>query len=97
MAHFTIATVAIAALLRVIVPILRSPLMKGVWTTLPKWLRPIVLCGIALVLGIADSLALGTPLPMAMLSGLSALGVAVTSYETGKGIKLPKKPEELKK
>lgn len=97
MAHFTIATVAIAALLRVIVPILRSPLMKGVWTKLPKWLRPIVLCGIALILGIADSLALGTPMPQALLSGLSALGVAVTSYETGKGVKLPKAPKELKK
>jgi len=97
MAHFTIATMAIAALLRIIVPVLRSALLRGAWNKLPKWLRPIVLCGIALILGVADSLSLGTPLPAALLSGLSALGVAVTSYETGKGIKLPKKPETLKK
>lgn len=97
MAHMTAATLVIAGLLRVIVPILRSAMLKGVWDKAPKWLRPIVLCGIACLLGFADALALGTSIPNAMLSALAAVGVAVSSYETGKGIKLPKKPESLGK
>ena len=97
MAHMAGATIVIAALLRVIVPLLRSPMLKGIWTKAPKWLRPIILCGIACTLGFADALSLGTSIPNAMLSALAAVGVAVSSYETGKGIKLPQKPESLDK
>ena len=97
MAHMAVATAVIAAFLRMIVPILRSAMLKGVWNKFPKWLRPIVLCSIACLLGFADALALGTSIPNALLSALAAVGVAVSSYETGKGIKLPKKPESLGK
>ena len=78
-------------------PFLRSPILKGVWTKAPKWLRPIILCGIAGLLGLADAVSLGTSVPQALLSALAAVGVAVSSYETGKGVKMPKKPEILGK
>jgi len=97
MAHMTGATIVIAALLRVIVPLLKSQMLKGVWAKAPKWLRPIILCGIACTLGLADALSLGTSIPNAMLSALAAVGVAVSSYETGKGIKMPQKPESIGK
>lgn len=95
--HGIAAAGVIAGFLRGIVPILRSPIVGGLWEKWPKWLRPLVLCSLAAALGLLDALALGTPVQQSLLSALAAVGVAVTSYETGKGIKLPKKPEELKK
>jgi hypothetical protein len=97
MGHSIAATLVIATLLRLIVPFLRSAMLKGVWTKAPKWLRPILLCGIAGLLGLADAISLGTSIPQAMLSALAAVGVAVSSYETGKGVKMPKKPDPLNK
>ena len=97
MGHSIAATLIIATLLRVIVPFLSSPILKGVWTKAPKWLRPILLCGIAGLLGLADALSLGTSIPQAMLSAMAAVGVAVSSYETGKGVKMPQKPESIGK
>lgn len=95
--HGIAAAGVIAGFLRGIVPILRSPIVGGIWTKWPKWLRPLVLCGIAAGLGLLDALALGTPIMASMLSALAAIGVAVTSYETGKGVKMPAQPKELGK
>jgi hypothetical protein len=97
MEHAIGASVVIAGFLRGIVPILRSPILGGVWHKWPKWLRPLVLCSIAALLGLFDALALGVPVQQSLLSAFAAGGVAVTSYETGKGVKLPKKPTELGK
>lgn len=93
MEHALGASVVIAGFLRGIVPILRSPILGGIWHKWPKWLRPLVLCSIAALLGLLDAIALGVPFSQSMLSAFAAVGVAVTSYESGKGVKLPPKPE----
>tara|TARA_Y100000361_G_C11113588_1_gene319041 strand:- start:248 stop:541 length:294 start_codon:yes stop_codon:yes gene_type:complete len=97
MEHAIGASVVIAGFLRGIVPILKSPILGEVWKKWPKWLRPLVLCAIAGLLGMLDAIALGVPFTQSLLSALAAVGVAVTSYESGKGIKLPQKPAELGK
>jgi hypothetical protein len=97
MEHALGASVVIAGFLRGIVPILRSPILGGIWHKWPKWLRPLVLCSIAALLGLLDAVAMGVPFSQSMLSAFAAVGVAVSSYETGKGIKLPQKPESIGK
>jgi hypothetical protein len=97
MEHALGASVVIAGFLRGIVPILRSPILGGIWHKWPKWLRPLVLCAIAAALGLLDAVALGVPFSQSLLSAFAAVGVAVSSYETGKGIKLPQKPERIGK
>jgi len=97
MEHAIGASVVIAGFLRGIVPILKSPMLGQIWHKWPKWLKPLILCGVAMLLGLCDALALGVPFSQATLSALSAVGIAVSSYETGKGIKMPEKPAELGK
>ncbi|HAW74303.1 MAG TPA: hypothetical protein DCW74_01035 [Alteromonas australica] len=97
MEHAVGASVVIAGFLRGVVPILKSPILGEIWNKWPKWLRPLVLCAIAAFLGLLDALALGVPFTQSLLSAFAAVGVAVTSYESGKGVKLPSKPDELGK
>lgn len=92
--HAIGAAVVIAGFLRGIVPILKSQLLGGVWHKWPKWLRPLILCSVAAALGLLDALALGVPLSQSFLSAFAAVGAAVASYESGKGVKLPPKPEK---
>ena len=95
--HLIVASGAIAAILRVVVPILKSPLANGVWGKVPKWLRPILLIGIAGVLGFLDAFAFGISPVEAILAAFAAVGAAVASYESGKGVvKMPEKPEPIK-
>ena len=90
--HAVGAAVVIAGFLRGIVPILKSQLLGGIWHKWPKWARPLILCSIAAALGLLDELALGVPLSQSFLSAFAAVGAAVASYESGKGIKLQPKP-----
>ena len=95
--HALGAAVVIAGFLRGIVPILKSQILGGIWHKWPKWLRPLILCSIAAALGLLDALALGVPLSQSFLSAFAAVGAAVASYESGKGVNLPKRPEGLGK
>jgi len=94
--HLVAVASVIAVVLRGLVPLLKSPMFGGAWGKMPQWLRPIVLCLIATVLGVVDALSVNTSIMHSVLAGLAAVGVAVSSYESGKGIKLPKKPETIK-
>lgn len=93
--HAIGAATVIAGFLRGIVPILKSQMLGEIWHKWPKWARPVVLCAIAGGLGLLDAMALGVPVSQSLLSAFAAVGVAVTSYESGKHIKMPEKPAKL--
>jgi len=91
--HKLLFSAAMAAIIRGVVPLLRSGLLNNVWDKAPKWSRPVMLIAIACILSVIDSIAVGLPMAQALLAGLSGLAVAITSYESGKAIKIPKEPK----
>lgn len=84
--HSLLAAGAIAAFIRAFVPVLKSKRFGEVWHRAPKWLRPTILMVFAAALALCDSLVSGMPVSNALLAALAALGGAVGTYETQKGV-----------
>tara|TARA_B100000519_G_scaffold108549_1_gene94079 strand:- start:19516 stop:19800 length:285 start_codon:yes stop_codon:yes gene_type:complete len=84
--HSLLAAGAIAAFIRAFVPVLKSKRFGEVWQRSPKWLRPAILMVFAAALALCDSFLSGMPVSSALLAALAALGGAVGTYETQKGV-----------
>ena len=85
--HSLVAAGGIAAVIRTVVPILRSKLAGFIWDKGPRWIKPMVLIGLAGGLALCDSLAMGPPWDHSVLAALAALGAATTTYEAQKSLK----------
>ena len=81
---------AVAAILRGLVPILRSPMGGLIWNKIPGRYRAYVLLGLAMALGVANYAAFGTPLDEAVFAALGGFMGAVTTHEVGDRSKAPK-------
>lgn len=80
-AHTMAAAAAIAGIIRGVVAVLRTPLLKQAWQRLPWWSKPTVLLGSTAVLGTLDAVLLGQPWYLALGSAFTGLGAAVVSHE----------------
>lgn len=80
-AHTMAAAAAIAGIIRGIVAILRTPLLKDVWHRAPWWAKPTTLLGSTAILGTLDAMLLGQPWYLAMGAAFTGLGGAVVSHE----------------
>lgn len=70
-AHTMAAAAAIAGIIRGIVAVLRTPLLKQAWQRLPWWSKPTVLMGSTTLLGTLDAVLLGQPWYLALGSAFT--------------------------
>jgi hypothetical protein len=75
------AAAVIAGVIRGVVALLRTPLLKDVWQRLPWWAKPSTLLGATVVLGTLDAFGFGQPWYLAVGSAITGLGGAVVSHE----------------
>jgi len=72
---------AIAGIIRGLVALLRTPLLKDAWHRGPWWAKPTTLLGSTAILGTLDAVCTGQAWYLAMGSAITGLGGAVVSHE----------------
>jgi hypothetical protein len=80
-AHTMGAAAAIAGIIRGLVALLRTPLLKSVWDRMPWYAKPATLLGATVLLGTLDAMGFGQVWYLAVGSAITGLGGAVVSYE----------------
>lgn len=81
LAEIALHAAAIAAAIRLIVRLARSPLLGFAWNAVPVRLRPLVLLLLGALATALEALAAGRPWTEALFIGLGGVGGAVTSHE----------------
>jgi len=77
-----VAAGVIAGAIRLVVGLLRTPMLKEVWTkVLPWWAKPATLLGTTALFGLADALGFHQSWFLALGAAITGLGGAVVSHE----------------
>lgn len=79
--HTMVAATILAGVIRLVIALLKLPMLGQVWKKLPWWAKPLAMVALTGAGFFFDSLVMGQVWYLALGSALTALGGAVVSHE----------------